>query len=236
MTKYMKKVFISLLAVIAFFPFFDNAENISATTVDDVIAYAYEVGLPEDQIQECINLYGGKEYTSEECDNAIKILSGFYSQRDNAILKDNTSENDTSASGIQEYISQEGFIQLSIDEKREYINQLPEEKKREYLDLMTNDEKNHILKELDISSQVEVISKIAEMGTAFDYSFSVEKISEGQVVISTKDISGNVVSVSKFGNTTEDTGISHIIPITIALLSIGVSLSGIILLVKKCRC
>lgn len=236
MIKHMRKIFVILSIITICFTFLNKAEHISATTVDDVIAHAYEVGLPEEKIQECINLYGGKEYTSEECDQAIMILDGFYSQRDDAILKDNASENTPPIPETQEYLSEEEFKQLSVDEKRKYINQIPEEKKQAYLDLMTNDEKNHILKELDISSQVEVISKVAEMGTAFDYDFSIEKISEGQVVISTKDTSGNIVSVSKLGNTIEETGISYVVPITIALLFILFSLSGIILLIKKCRC
>lgn len=243
MTKHIKKTFITLFTIATCFAFLNKVENISATTVDDVIAHAYTIGLPENTIQECINLYGGKEYTSEQCDEAINILNSFASQRDNAILKDNTpenviseSENTPSVPETQEYLSEEEFKQLSVDEKRKYINQIPEEKKQAYLDLMTNDEKNHILKELDISSQVEVISKVAEMGTAFDYDFSIEKISEGQVVISTKDTSGNIVSVSKLGNTIEETGISYVVPITIALLFILFSLSGIILLIKKCRC
>lgn len=36
----------------------------SATSVGDVIAHAYAVGLPESDIQACIAQYSGREYTS----------------------------------------------------------------------------------------------------------------------------------------------------------------------------
>jgi hypothetical protein len=227
----MRKIFVILSIITICFAFLDKAEHISATTVDDVIAHAYEVGLPEEKIQECINIYGSGQYSSEQCQKAIDILDSFAEQRDNAILKGNESE--SSVSETEDYISEDAFNQLDVDEKREYMNQIPEEKKQEYLEFMSNDEKNQILKELDISSQVDVISKVAEMGTAFDYNFSIEKISEGEIVISTKDMSGNIVSVSTLGNTIEDTGVSYLIPVTIGLFFIAVSLSGMILLIKS---
>ena len=40
----------------------------AATSVGDVIAHAYAVGLPEAQIQQCIAQYSGGNYTSEQCD------------------------------------------------------------------------------------------------------------------------------------------------------------------------
>ena len=57
----------------------------AATSVGDVIAHAYAVGLPEAQIQQCIAQYSGGNYTSEQCDRAIAALDNWASQRDQKI-------------------------------------------------------------------------------------------------------------------------------------------------------
>ena len=53
----------------------------SATTVDDVIAHAYAVGLPDETIQQCINQYSSGQYTSEQCDAAIAELDAWAADR-----------------------------------------------------------------------------------------------------------------------------------------------------------
>ena len=57
----------------------------SATSVGDVIAHAYAVGLPESDIQACIAQYSGREYTSEQCDQAIAALDNWAKERDDKI-------------------------------------------------------------------------------------------------------------------------------------------------------
>ena len=51
----------------------------------DVIAHAYAVGLPESDIQACIAQYSGREYTSEQCDQAIAALDNWAKERDDKI-------------------------------------------------------------------------------------------------------------------------------------------------------
>lgn len=55
-----------------------NIVNVSATTVNDVIAYARSLGMPESEIQNYISQYGDGEYTSEQCDKAIAYLRDNY--------------------------------------------------------------------------------------------------------------------------------------------------------------
>ncbi len=63
-----------------------NPINASATTVQDVIAHAYAVGLPEATIQQYINTYSSGTYTSEQCDKAIGILDEWAAKRDGIII------------------------------------------------------------------------------------------------------------------------------------------------------
>ena len=49
----------------------------SASTVSDVIAAAYAVGIPAQYVQEGIAMYGGGNYTSEQCDQAIASIYSY---------------------------------------------------------------------------------------------------------------------------------------------------------------
>ena len=71
----------------------------SATSVGDVIAHAYAVGLPESDIQACIAQYSGREYTSEQCDQAIAALDNWAKERDNKINEEINKGTTTVASG-----------------------------------------------------------------------------------------------------------------------------------------
>ncbi len=72
--------------------------TVSATTVSDVIAHAYAVGLPEATIQQCINTYSNGTYTSEQCDKAIAMLDSWAAKRDDAIAGEDTSSNNSKPS------------------------------------------------------------------------------------------------------------------------------------------
>ena len=64
-----------------------GAITASASTVSDVIAAAQAVGIPSQYIQEGINTYGGGNYTSEQCDQAIASIYS-YQGRVDELLED----------------------------------------------------------------------------------------------------------------------------------------------------
>lgn len=240
-------------------------DRVSATTVDDVIAYAYEVGLPEAQIQECINRYSGGTYTSEQCDKAIGMLAQWKADRDAAIGGGDTpsepetesgssssetepgsntesvpdSDKNTNAdNGTSEPIpedAKEEFVNMDVHDKQEFINSLPSEEKKDYLDLMTNGEKNQLLKELEPSQQVEIISGMLGFGEAFGYQLSVENVSDGAVMLSARDEDGKLVNVSVIGDSVEKTGKSYLVPVSACAGLMLLSVAGMFMLVRKCR-
>lgn len=79
-----KPMIVSSIAALTVFLNF-NPITSSAATVGDVIAYAYQVGMPEDMIQQYIAMGSGREWTSEQCDQAISALSAWAAERDSAI-------------------------------------------------------------------------------------------------------------------------------------------------------
>lgn len=203
----------------------------SAATVGDVIAYAYQVGMPEDMIQQYIAMGSGREWTSEQCDQAIGALSAWAAERDSAI-----SGGGQSQASVPDPIEPEEFEEMSIDEKQEYITSIPSDQKQEYLDVMTNEEKNQLLKKLDTSEQVEVIAGMLGFGDPFGYNFSIEDVSDGSVMISARDEDNNLVGVTVLGDSVEKTGKTYPVPILAASGTVLLSAIGIFTMIKKGRC
>ncbi|MBP5379391.1 MAG: hypothetical protein J6Y64_07615 [Ruminococcus sp.] len=203
----------------------------SATSVGDVIAYAYQVGMPEDMIQQYIAMGSGREWSSDQCDQAIAALSAWAAERDSAI-----SDGGQSQQPAVEPIEPEEFEEMSLEEKQEYITAVPSEKKQEYLDVMTNDEKNQLLKKLDTSEQVEVIAGMLGFGDPFGINFSIEDVSDGSVMISARDDKNNLVGVTVLGDSVEKTGITYPVPILAAFGTIILSAAGIAVMIRKGRC
>ena len=206
-----------------------------AATVDDVIAKAYAVGRPEEMIQQYIAMGSGQQWTSEQCDQAIAALDNWASQRDDAISGGDEQDNSQESGGQQETISPEEFEELDTDEKSEYIVNADDEEKEQYLALMSNDEKNQLLKKLDTSDQMKVIAGMLGFGDAFGYSFSIEDISEGSVMISARDENGKLVGVTVLGDSVEKTGKPYTLPILGSCGLILASGAGLAFVLKKCR-
>ncbi len=93
----------------------------AATTVSDVIAHAYAVGLPEDTIQACINQFSGGTYTSSQCDKAIAALDEWAAERQNAIDRqmsiwdDDEEEDDDTAQAAEDAATNGGETESSAD-------------------------------------------------------------------------------------------------------------------------
>lgn len=229
----MKKL-LAFAAAVTIAAFSGIPMTASATSVGDVIAYAYQVGMPEDMIQQYIAMGSGREWTSEQCDQAIAALSAWAAERDTAIS--GGGQQFVPAEKVPDPIEPEEFEEMSIEEKQEYITSIPSEQKQEYLDVMTNDEKNQLLKKLDTSEQVEVIAGMLGFGDPFGYNFSIEDVSNGSVMISARDEDNKLVGVTVLGDSVEKTGITYPVPILAATGAILLSAVGIVMIVRKGGC
>ena len=166
----------------------------SATSVGDVIAHAYAVGLPESDIQACIAQYSGREYTSEQCDQAIAALDNWAKERDDKINEEinkgtttaapeenrtteTTAATAAAAAGKTAQTTapaKKDFLNMTLNEKVEYINSLPADQRNDFVQNMSNEERNSFLKQMKTSDQLDVISAMTDVGKAFGVNFSVE--------------------------------------------------------------
>lgn len=225
--------------------------NVSATTKEDVVSVAREVGMPEDLIQHYINLGEGIEVTSEQCDTAIAKLYQIYGianskiEEDFNVNMDNKDEDNSQGStttdstssfetdettsstestsiessiSTDDFISQSDFINMTYDQKVEYVNSLPEDDRNNFMNNLSTSARNSIIKQLNIDAKTDIVESIVEAGEAMGYNFAVDEISNDKLEISMRDAEGTLIGVTKMGVTIDDTGKNYFLLISLSLL------------------
>lgn len=204
----------------------------SATTVGDVIAYAYQIGMPEDMIQDYIAMGSGREWTSEQCDQAIAILSSMAGEWDDTSNGNQTQKPED----VPEPIAPAEFEDMPLEEKQDYIASVPGDQKQEYFDMMTEEEQNQFLKTTDTSEQSDMLAGMLGFETSPGYQFSVEELSDDTILISARDENNKLIGMTVFGDSVEETGKTYPVPILAASGIILLSNIVISVLVKKGGC
>lgn len=232
----------------------------SAATVDDVIAAAYAVGIPSQYVQEGIAMYGGGNYTSEQCDQAVAAIYSYQGRVDDLLYDyfgvekpssgggDSTttpsgSNNGSGAnqpavttqapqnSGSQTVTTTKSFVDMTLDEKIEYVNQMPAEERSDYLSNLTSEERNSFIKQLPLDDKANVLNEFLGVGDSLGLHFTVDEMTNDTVVVSARDKNGKLIDVSAMGVTVEETGKSYTLPIAVAALMAGCGVSGMAALV-----
>lgn len=232
----------------------------SATTKEDVIAVAKEVGMPEDLIQNYISMGANMDVSSEDCDKAIAQLYQVYGKTNDQISKDfdvdiqpddstNTStDTDTNTDGSNDDsqssntdsdstyvppISENEFINMSYQQKIDFVNSLDSEEKQKFMNSLTTAERNSIIKQMNTDAKSEILNQIVDAGSAMGYNFSVDEFSGDKLSISMRDNSGTLVGVTNMGVVVDDTGKSYT---TLVLSMVGIvamAIAGLFGISKK---
>lgn len=258
MKKTWRKVFAALCSVALLGA--GAAMPVSAATVDDVIAAAYAVGIPSQYIQEGIAMYGGGNYTSEQCDQAVASIYSYQGRVDDLLydyfgVEKPSSGGGNSATtpsgpnngsgsnpapvvtdapqnvGDQTITTTKNFVDMTLDEKIEYVNQLPAEERSNYLSNLTTEERNSFIKQLPLDDKANVLNEFLGVGDSLGLHFTVDEMTNDTVVVSARDKNGKLIDVSAMGITVEETGKSYTLPIAIAALLAGCGVSGMAALV-----
>ena len=250
--------------------------------MSDVIAAAYAVGIPAQYVQEGIAMYGGGNYTSEQCDQAIASIYSYQGRVDelledyfgvpsnggnnNNASNNNSGSNNSNSSNNNNSGSNSGgnsgssgnnsnsssnsnssnnansgnnggtsgdsdgsksFTDMTLDEKIDYVNQLPAEERSNYISNLTTEERNSFIKQLPVSDKAAVLNEFLGVGDSLGLHFTVDEMTNDSVVVSARDKDGKLIDVSAMGVTVEETGKSYTTPITIAALLAGGGICGV---------
>ncbi len=205
----------------------------SATTVNDVIAAAYAAGWPDWMVQEAVNIYSGGDYTSEQCDKAIAQIYQYDEEAGQKIAEQfgvtppkseittapaengNTTETTVTTTVTTQAArpSDKTFLGATLEEKKEYLNNMTDKEKQEFVETMTDEERNSVLKQLSASDKASLISNFMDVGSEFGINFSIDEISGDNLVISASDGEGKLINVSSMSVTVDPTGKSYTVPV-----------------------
>lgn len=116
---------------------------------------------------------------------------------------------------------------MTLDEKIDYVNQLPAEERSNYISNLTTEERNSFIKQLPVSDKAAVLNEFLGVGDSLGLHFTVDEMTNDSVVVSARDKDGKLIDVSAMGVTVEETGKSYTMPITIAALLAGGGICGV---------
>lgn len=103
-------------------------------------------------------------------------------------------------------ISEEEFISMSYEDKMNYIRNFTPEQQQVILDNLSPEEHKSLLKQLPIEQKVEVANSMTNFAETFDLNVSVDEISDDNISLSMRNEEGELVGIANAGTLVEDTG------------------------------
>lgn len=125
------------------------------------------------------------------------------------------------------------FAEMTLEEKRAYVDSLPEEERAQFLANLTVEERNSILKELDSDKKQEVIENIIDLGQQMGMNVTVDDTENYRFSI--RDQDGNLIDSTGFGLTVDPTGWDTTAPVLLGSGMILTACGGIFLLMRRGR-
>lgn len=131
-------------------------------------------------------------------------------------------------------ISKEAFIALSYDDKQAYLATFTHEQQTVIIENLSPEEYRSLLKQLPTDKKMEVIDDMKKITDDMNLTLSVDEISDDNVTISMKNDKGELVAVNQAKDVVENTGYDRRGIYAAAVAILMTSIACIYLVVKKC--
>ncbi|MDE6781992.1 MAG: hypothetical protein K2J40_11145 [Ruminococcus sp.] len=103
-------------------------------------------------------------------------------------------------------ISKSEFINMSYDEKMNYIRTFTPEQQQVIFDNLSPEERKSMLKQLPVEQKAEIADSMANFAETFDLNVSIDELSEDNISMSMRNDEGELVGIANVGTLVEDTG------------------------------
>lgn len=232
-----------------------------AATIEEAVAVARQYGIPEETIQECLNMYYEEPelYTPEVIDDLIAKFKAYQggiitnvphdpnaqvpSVTDTTPVPDNPAEDVPVDDSITltmpdgttfTRISAEKFIALSYEEKMTYLSTFPEDQQTVIIDNLTPEEYKSLLKQLPTEDKLEVIDSLTDISESMGVNLTVNELTDNSVSFQMKNKDGELIGSSSINDVIEDTGYDRRGIFAVAGACIMTGIIGVFMLVRKC--
>lgn len=215
---------------------FAGAMTANAATIEDVIETARKYGIPDSMIQQGCNEYYSDPDTYDEAylDDAVmyielyhqeileKLLGGTTTSANGessqtttttttTVQGTTTTPSDTSGSSNSSgnMISEEEFINMTFEEKQQYIASLPEGEKQAFLNSLSPEALKSIVKQLPADDKADVLQSFVQAGDSLGVKVTIDEINDDSISMTMRDDEGELVDVAAVGVIVEDTGYDY---------------------------
>ncbi len=237
-----------ILSASAAMPVFADGEN---GTVEDVYNAMRSIGIPETMIQEARVQYQNTEHDKD----GMKINDQYYTYdvwadmvelyeddiwekvgqqfdlpgtevKQASKEKKKREESGSTEEWEPSSLPAKPFVNMTIDEKKVYINSLPREERARFLVELSLHERNSIIKQMDTQTQADLASGFIDLGKDLGMNISVDKLGADGIDYSIRNEDGTLVVASTIGVSVDDTGWDTTIPVLAGTLMILGAVGG----------
>ncbi len=127
------------------------------------------------------------------------------------------------------------FINMTLDEKKEYVASLPENERAGFIAGLSNTERNSVIKQMSTESQANIASGFIQLGEQFGMHISVDQLDGSGINYSVRNSDGTLIDVSSVGTSVDDTGWNTTVPVLGGSAMILGAVGGLILLTRRQR-
>ncbi len=131
-------------------------------------------------------------------------------------------------------ISVSAFIAMSYEEKMAYIASFPPVQQQAILDNLTPEEHRSILKQLPTEKKAEVVDNMSQFANTMGLEMTVDEMTDDEMQFSIHNTDGELVGVSSMGVIVEDTGYDRRGIVAAACGLFLIAFAGIAFVVHKC--
>lgn len=228
----------------------------AAASVEDVYAAMRRIGLPESMIQQAKT-----QYQNTEHDDAGMSINGQYFTYDvwadmvelyedeiweevgkqfgvsgDDIKDASQNAQDPEAPKTEPSVPMEKpFADMTLEEKKAYVESLPESERAAFLAGLSPSERNSIIKQMSPDDQANIADGFIELGEQLGMHVSVDKLDENGINYSVRDSNGNLIDMSAVGTAVDNTGWNTTVPVLGAGAMIFGSVGGLTLLTRRSR-
>jgi len=221
----------------AYNTYYANPDAYTSEDFDTVIDTLHLYGADSDRI---IKSYfgitddsGNQEPSSDPVQNTTQNNNNSSSDSNEPADNNTPVSPETPENPGENNVSSQDFIDMTIDQKIDYVNSLPEADRGSFIENLSTEERNSIIKQLPIDDKTQLLSRFAEAGEQMGLNMTIDEIDDDSVSMSIRNNDGTLVDQSSLGVIVEDTGYDYRILFGVVSAGILASAFGIYLIFRK---
>lgn len=122
------------------------------------------------------------------------------------------------------------FINMTLDEKINYVNTLEDSQKSEFLSGLSREERNSIIKQFPAEQKMALMQNYIDTASSMGMNVVVDSVTDNNISVTVRDNEGVIIDKAGVGIVIDETGISHTKPLLFAGLGILTAITGFSLL------